>query len=93
MAEKDLKCESPDFNVSDFHLYLVMFKMGSESYFAGGEVAKEAQQFSFLRRILKIGRVGLLVIVFGELMPQFQLLDLQSPTYNLRLVSRLNVLV
>ena len=30
---------------------------------------------------------------FGELIPEFQLLDLQGPTYNLRLISRLNVLV
>lgn len=52
-GKKDLKSRVSDFS-SDFHLYLVMFKMGSESYFAGGEVAKEAQQFSFLRRILKL---------------------------------------
>lgn len=59
-----------------FIYVLLFFKWVQSPILLGGEVAREAQQFSFLRRILKNGRVGLLVIVFGELMPQFQLLDL-----------------
>ena len=59
-----------------FVYILSFFKWVQSPILLGSEVAREAQQFSFLRRILKNGRVGLLVIVFGELMPQFQLLDL-----------------
>lgn len=62
-----------------FVYILSCFKWVQSPTLLGGEVTREAQQFSFLRRILKNDRVGLLVIVFGELMPQFQLLDLQSP--------------
>lgn len=42
MTEIDLKCKCPD-SISIFHTYLDIFKMDSESYFAGIEVVKEAQ--------------------------------------------------
>ena len=45
-----------------FIYILSFFKWVQSPNLLEGEVAKEAQRFSFLRRILKIGRVGLLVI-------------------------------
>lgn len=45
-----------------FIYILSFFKWVQSPNLLEGEVAKEAQRFSCLRRILKIGRVGLLVI-------------------------------
>lgn len=58
----DLKCKSSDSNVSIFLIYLAIFKWVQSPTLLGNEVTKEAEPFSFLRRGLKTGSVGLLAV-------------------------------